>query len=421
MYYTSTRDKSIRKTLSEAMLGGLADDGGLFVPETIPKINLADFTPDLSYPEFAEKLLHTFFAGDILDDQLKEICQEAFTFPIPLTQVNKNTFLLELSHGPTSSFKDIGARFLAACLNRLSEKQKTTILVATSGDTGSAVASAFYQKPNINVIILYPKGQVSERQEHQITCWDDNINALAVKGSFDDCQRLIKSAFQDEWWKTHTHLSSANSINIGRLLPQLTYYAYCSMQFYHQHKAQAGFIIPTGNLGNATAGYWAKLIGFPIREITLSTNANKAVPDYLQSGKFKARPSIATVANAMDVGNPSNFERLYDTYKNYLIFKENVTAYSVSDEEIKSTIKEYYEKYNIILCPHTATASFVREKLSAQPWIVVSTADASKFDTVIEPILKTVIPIPASLQTLLERKTYVHEIEPDLNEIRKLI
>jgi threonine synthase len=250
MYFISTRNKDIRKTLSQAIQSGLADDGGLFVPEYFPQVDLQKFIPDLMYPEFAKKILHTFFLNDPLDEKLLQLCNDAFMFPIPLKKLNSNTFILELFHGPTSSFKDFGARFLAECLNVISEGQKTTIMVATSGDTGSAVASAFYKKLNINVIILYPDKKISERQQHQITCWDNNILALAVDGTFDDCQNLVKNAFQDQWCKKHWHLSSANSINIGRLLPQIIYYAYSSLKFYHQYKIFPSFIVPTGNLGN---------------------------------------------------------------------------------------------------------------------------------------------------------------------------
>lgn len=421
MNFFSTRNKEICKSLSEVIQAGLASDGGLFVPDYFPQIDLEQFTPDLSYVDFAEKILHDFFLDDKLAEKLSPLCKEAFTFPVPLKKLNNNTFILELFHGPTSSFKDFGVRFLAGCLNELSRKQKTTIMVATSGDTGSAVASAFYQKTNINVIILYPDQQISARQEHQITCWDKNILALAVKGTFDDCQQLVKTAFQDPWWQQNLHLSSANSINIGRLLPQIIYYAYSSLQFYHQHKTAAGYIIPTGNLGNATAAYWAKAMGFPLREIVLATNANKAIPDYLRSGEFQPRPSIATLANAMDVGNPSNFERLCYLFNTYEIFKKNVKAISASDIDIRNTIKDIYQQTSMIICPHTATACFARKKLSNQPWIVVATADPSKFDTVIEPIIHTKIPIAAQLQELLNKPAHVLRVDKKLGDMQKIV
>lgn len=419
MNFISTRNEDLQLTLSDAIRAGLASDGGLFVPAYFPSIDLKAFDADLSYPDFAEKLLMSFFQGDALCEKLSTICHNTFTFRIPLKTLNDHTYILELFHGPTLSFKDVGARFLAECLNFASSQKKTTIMVATSGDTGSAVASAFHGKSNIQVIILYPKGQISERQAHQITCWDNNVIALAVNGTFDDCQRLVKSAFHDNWWLQHTHLSSANSINIGRLLPQMTYYAYISLQFYKKHGTQAGFIVPTGNLGNATAGYWAKAMGFPIREIALSTNANQVIPDYLQSGKYHPRTSIPTLANAMDVGNPSNFERLTYLFNTFDSFKKNIQAISVDDEVIKKTILDTYQKNHMIICPHTATACFARTQLPNEPWIVVATADPSKFDTVIEPIIHTSIPVAPQLQALLNKKTQTIEIQPSLKAIEE--
>jgi threonine synthase len=421
MKFISTRHNQISKTLSEAIFMGLSEDGGLFLPEHFPQVDLNDFSAELSYPEFAAQTLKGFFENDLLEPHLLQICQNAFNFPLPLQTLNKNTFVLELFHGPTSSFKDFGARFLAECLNIISSHKKTTIMVATSGDTGSAVASAFYKKNNVNVIILYPHKQISERQEHQITCWGDNVIGLAVQGSFDDCQHLVKTAFTDPWWKNEMKLSSANSINIGRLLPQMIYYAYTSLQFYERSKTAAGFIIPTGNLGNATAAYWAKQMGFPIREIVLATNANTTIPDYLQTGNYQPRASISTLANAMDVGNPSNFERLSFLFKPYESFKKNVSAISVDDEAIQKTIQAIYQETQMIICPHTATACFARKALSEEPWIVVATADPCKFDTVIEPLIHTQVPVAPALQALLHKPTHVQVIDKTLEAIQAAI
>lgn len=419
MHFFSTRNTNIRKSLSEAILSGLAEDGGLFVPEYFPKVDLKQFSSGLSYPAFAEKVLRPYFADDLLESSLNKICQDSFTFPIPLQQLNETDFILELYHGPTLSFKDFGARFLAECLNV--ENQKITILVATSGDTGSAVASAFYRKKNMNVVILYPKGKISKRQEQQMICWGENVLALAVEGSFDDCQRLVKTAFQDANWRKQYHLSSANSINIGRLLPQTTYYAYHSLRFYREHNAAPGFIIPTGNLGHATAAYWAKLMGFPIREIVVSTNANQTISDYIKSGKFTPRASVATLANAMDVGNPSNFERLTFLYPEFERFKQNVKAVAASDEDIRRTIKIIYQEYGVLIDPHTATAFFAREQFADEPWIMVATADPCKFEEIIEPIAGKSIFIPEQMQIMLEKPSNVIIVKPDLDEIQKLI
>jgi threonine synthase len=419
MYYFSTRNNKLHNTLSEAIVSGLAPDGGLFIPDHFPKMEMTYFPNDLTYPDFAAEMLRPFFENDALAPYLNQICKKAFTFPLPLQQLNDLDFVLELFHGPTLSFKDIGARFLAEALEILGHKM--TIMVATSGDTGSAVAAAFYRKKNINVIILYPTGKISGRQEHQITSWGDNVLALAVNGTFDDCQRLVKLAFQDTWWKEHYHVSSANSINIGRLLPQTTYYAYHSLQFYRKHHAAPGFIIPTGNLGHATACFWAKKMGFPIRDIVISTNANLTIPDYLKTGEFKPRPSVSTLANAMDVGNPSNFERLEHLYPQWDEFKKNVKSISASDDDIKKTIKKCYQEYDRIICPHTATAFFAREHFAEEPWIMVSTADPCKFEEVIEPLIGQAIPVASQMKDMLLKPAVRKIVNADLNDIRTIV
>jgi threonine synthase len=416
MFFYSTRNRNLHQTLSQAMLQGLAPDGGLFVPQEFPQINYTQLNPNLTYAQFAAIILAAYFYKDKLEPNLSPLCNSAFNFPLPLKQLNHNTYVLELFHGPTLSFKDFGARFLAECMRYLEQKQKTTILVATSGDTGSAVASAFHHKPKIEVAILFPYGQISPRQQQQISCWDDNILALAVNGSFDDCQQLVKQAFNANNYKIN--LSSANSINIARLLPQLTYYAYTSWNFYLQHKQAVGFIIPSGNVGNATAAFWAKSMGFPIREIVLATNQNQVISDYLKNGVYAPRPSIPTLANAMDVGNPNNFERLRHLYHNdYLKLKTAVRAFSVSDRQIRETIDNTKQAFNYIVCPHTATACFIRQQLDQQPWVIVATADPCKFDTIIEPIIKQTLPIAPQLQQLLNQPAKIITINPSLNEL----
>ncbi len=421
MKYIDTRNQQPVTNLTDAIRQGLTASGGLFVPEYIPEIDLKEYVNKTEYANFSSMVLNDYFAGDVLQADLQQICNNAFTFPLPLTQLNGNTWLLELFHGPTLSFKDFGARFLAECLQRIPTEKKMTIMVATSGDTGSAVASALHGKKNINVIILYPKGKISKRQEQQITCWGDNVIALAVRGNFDDCQHLVKSAFQDKWWQEHFTLGSANSINVGRLLPQITYYAFSSMQYYQQYHQLPGYIVPTGNLGNATAAYYAKLMGFPIREIVLATNANMTLVDYLQTGKFIPRQTIATLANAMDVGNPSNFERLQYLFNTFESFKKNVRAFSVSDDEIRETIVKVYREDNKIICPHTATACFVRQKLSDEPWVVVATADACKFDSVVEPLIHAEIPQSAQMLEMCSKPVKMHEVENNLEAVRECL
>ncbi len=421
MYFVSTNQQAAPCTLSEAIHRGLAQDGGLFIPQAFPHLDLRRFSADLSFPDFAQSVLKPFFEGDILENQLSDFCQRAFNFPLPLKKIDSSTSILELFHGPTLSFKDFGARFLAEALNFLSGPQKTTVMAATSGDTGSAVAAAIYLKPHLQTVILYPEGKISARQEHQMTCWDENVLALAVKGTFDDCQTLVKSAFQDPVWNRLLHLSSANSINIGRLLPQVCYYAYISFQFYHARKQAPGFIIPTGNLGNATAAYWAKILGFPIREIVLATNANLVLSDFINTGNFRPRPSLSTLANAMDVGNPSNFARLKQLYPDFSTFKENVSVYSATDEDIRDSIQEMYKDHQVLVCPHTATACFARDNLSEQPWIIVATADPCKFNDIIEPLLKVPVPIAPQLQVLLDKPIQRISVDSNLEAIKQVL
>ncbi|MGN0907883.1 MAG: threonine synthase [Bullifex sp.] len=417
MYYYSTRDseRAVKLSASEAILKGLAADGGLFVPSTLPalsgKVNLS-----LPYADFACEVLKPFFEGDELYDELGDICRGAFSFPVVLNDL-KDTSVLELFHGPTSAFKDFGARFLAFSMEKLLVKkgEKLCILVATSGDTGGAVASAFYKRQNLSVKVLFPKGRVAERQRRQLTCWDDNISSYEVRGSFDDCQRMVKSAFVDP---SLSGLSSANSINLGRLLPQMVYYVYASMLHKERTGKEPVIIIPSGNVGNCTGAYWAKAIGAPIKRIVLAVNANTTIPEYLESGEYKPRDSVRTLANAMDVGAPSNMERLFSLFPTYEAMKENVSSWSVSDEEIKRTIVDEYRKEGYILCPHTACAERVRlDHFGSEPVIIVSTAHPAKFETVVEPLIGTTVPMPEALADLVNRPSTFTEIGTDYREL----
>ncbi len=416
MQYHSTRENTPPCPFSDALRAGLAADGGLYVPDSFPQIDL-DTLREAHYVETATQLLTPYFTDDILLPDLSAICSQAFNFPVPLNKINDNTYLLELFHGPTLAFKDFGARFLAECLNRLSTDTKTTLMIATSGDTGSAVAAAFHGKENIQVVILYPEGKISDRQAHQITCWGDNILALAIDGTFDDCQHLVKSTFTDANWQDYTRLSTANSINIGRLLPQMTYYAFSSLQFLNSQGEKPGFIVPSGNFGNVTAAFWAKAMGFPIRDIAVATNANTVVPDYLATGHYAPRASVETLANAMDVGKPSNFERLQYLFPALDTMRAHMPATAVSDHDITATIKHWYQTYNKIICPHTATACFAREQLSDQPWVAVATADASKFANVIEPMIGAPVPVPSQLAALLAKPTHLTSVKNDASAV----
>ena len=417
MYYYSTRDKerAVKLSASQAILKGLAADGGLFVPSVLPALS-DKVSLSLSYADFAAEVLKPFFEGDELYDELAYICRGAFSFPVVLNEL-KDVSVLELFHGPTSAFKDFGARFLAFSMEKLLVRkgEKLCILVATSGDTGGAVASAFHKRQNLSVKVLFPKGRVAERQRRQLTCWDDNISSFEVRGSFDDCQRMVKSAFVDP---SLSGLSSANSINLGRLLPQMVYYVYASMLYKERTGKEPVIIIPSGNVGNCTGAYWAKAIGAPIKRIVLAVNANTTIPEYLDSGEYKPRDSVRTLANAMDVGAPSNMERLFSLFPSYEEMKANVSAWSVSDEEIKKTIVDEYRKEGYVLCPHTACAERVRlDHFDGEPVIIVSTAHPAKFDTVVEPLIGNTVPMPAALADLVNRPSTFTEIGTDYREL----
>ena len=417
MYYYSTRDKerAVKLSASQAILKGLAADGGLFVPSVLPELS-DKVSLSLSYADFAAEVLKPFFEGDELYDELGDICRGAFSFPVVLNEL-KDVSVLELFHGPTSAFKDFGARFLAFSMEKLLVRkgEKLCILVATSGDTGGAVASAFHKRQNLSVKVLFPKGRVAERQRRQLTCWDDNISSFEVRGSFDDCQRMVKSAFVDP---SLSGLSSANSINLGRLLPQMVYYVYASMLYKERTGKEPVIIIPSGNVGNCTGAYWAKAIGAPIKRIVLAVNANTTIPEYLESGEYKPRDSVRTLANAMDVGAPSNMERLFSLFPSYEEMKANVSAWSVSDEEIKKTIVDEFRKEGYVLCPHTACAERVRlDHFDGEPVIIVSTAHPAKFDTVVEPLIGNTVPMPAALADLVNRPSTFTEIGTDYREL----
>ncbi len=421
MKFVSTRNSELKVNLSEALQMGLAKDGGLYIPEYFPQFDWESLDPNISYPDFAYQLLKPFFDEDELKEKLHQICKESFTFEAPVITLDEHNYVLELFHGPTLSFKDFGARFLASCLSQIKSNKSFSILVATSGDTGSAVAAAFYQKPNINVVVMFPEGKISHRQERQITCWGDNVLALSVKGNFDDCQRLVKEAFGENWWHQRTYLNTSNSINIGRLLPQSSYYAYSAWQFYIKHKKQANYIVPSGNIGNVTACFWAKKMGLPIGDIVISQNENNVIGEYLQTQLMPNKKSIETLANAMDVGKPSNFERLSKLLGSFDAFKATIKSYKAADTEIIEAIKKAKEKYNYIACPHTATAFFARENQpfeeKLKPYLMVATADPAKFNDVVEPALEEKVELPQRLKLLLEKEQTAKHIVPDMQEL----
>ena len=410
MVMISTRGKD-KDTLSNAILKGLALDGGLYVPQSFTKVN---FNSN-DYKTLAKEALSQFFKGDELEDELDSLIEKAFNFPSPLHFLKDGkAATLELFHGPTAAFKDFGARFLAFSTEALLKKRggHLTILVATSGDTGSAVASAFYKREGIRVKILFPKGGISPRQKKLLTIWGENIESYEVNGTFDDCQKMVKDAFNDKDYKEKYALSSANSINIARLLPQMTYYVYSSVLYFNKTGVKPLFIIPSGNVGNATAAYYALTIGAPIERIVLAQNANRPVVDYIRDGVYTPRGSIKTLANAMDVGAPSNIERLFNLYPTLDEFKAHVDAYSVTDDEILRAIKSTYESENYIICPHTACAKKVYDDhFKGKNAVIVSTADPAKFENVIDKAIGVKPDLPHSLDELLKRDEVYKNIE----------
>ncbi len=427
LQFVSTRGGAPPVSLSEAIAQGLAPDGGLYIPTRLPTVDAAGAAAARTLPAVARAALAGFFSGDRLQSAVGEIADAALDLSAPTTAVaaaEHPLYALELFHGPTAAFKDFGARFLAESLQRLESQAPTpmTILVATSGDTGGAVAAAFHRRPWVRVVILYPAGLVSPRQEQQLCCWGENVSSLRIAGTFDDCQRLVKAAFGDSALAARHRFSSANSINIGRLLPQMVYYVASSLDIGRRTGAKPSYIIPAGNLGNAFAAVWARALGFPIGRIILAHNVNRTVPDFLKSGIWQPRPSIATLASAMDVGNPSNMERVRALYPTVSGIREQLSADSVDDATIRARIGEDFMRYGREWCPHTATAAEVYARLSAterraHPWVVVATAHPAKFNEIVEPIIGRPVAVPESLDRLLRLPQRALDLPPTLEAL----
>lgn len=423
MRYRSTRGAA-SVTFSEAIEAGLAADGGLYVPRAWPRIDLDAAAAAPTLPELAARVLAPFVAGDRLADALPTICARTLSFPIPLVPLTANASLLELFWGPTSAFKDVGARFLAQCLRELGvgdSDRPRTILVATSGDTGGAVAAAFHRQPGIEVVVLFPRDGVSPRQRQQLTCWGDNVHSFAVRGTFDDCQRLLKTALGDVGWRTRRRLTTANSINLGRLLPQMVYYAAAALQHRRATGTPPAFVVPTGNVGNATAALWARRAGLPISRVVMACNDNRVVPEFLASGAWTPRPSKRTLANAMDVGDPSNMERVRDLFPDLDRLRAVLTAVGVDDAAIERTIRGGPSRYGRTWDPHTATAIHVLETERLHDAIVVATAHPAKFPEIVEPLIGHAVDIPPALAVLLARPSHCVEIDADLDALGRAL
>ncbi len=427
MQFVSTRHAAPAATLSAAIAAGLAPDGGLYVPQQRPQAQRWQAQGSLA--RNAEAVLAPFFAGDALAPHLATLCAEAFNFPAPLRALSTpGDHVLELFHGPTAAFKDFGARFLAASLAQLQRDRARplTIVVATSGDTGAAVAAAFHRQPGIRVVVLYPDGRVSPRQAHQLGCFGDNIHALRVAGSFDDCQAMVKQALGDRELQAEVPLSSANSISLGRWLPQMSYYADAALTHHEATGEVLNLVVPTGNLGNAMAAVLARAMGLPLGQIALATNANDVLPRFFHGGGYRPLHSVATLANAMDVGAPSNFERLrwlYEEDDDALRAAFRVEA--VDDAAIRELIARRHAAAGEVFCPHTATAVKLLEHLRAEgvqgDWAVAATAHPAKFESVVEPLIGRPIEVPPALSALLERPAHAESCPPHYAALREFL
>ncbi|MCP4437999.1 MAG: threonine synthase [Aureispira sp.] len=393
MQYFNTRNPEEKVSFKDAVVKGLADDKGLYMPESIPQLpdNFWKTITDKSDLEIAMEVIYPYVSDDLNKETLEKILAGTLSFSTPVVNVKDNIYSLELFHGPTMAFKDVGARFMSRCLGQFKSDQKVTVLVATSGDTGSAVANGFWKIDGVDVLILFPKGKVSAFQEYQMTSLGHNIHTAEVEGAFDDCQTLVKQALCDPALKAKMQLSSANSINIARLLPQMLYYFFAYKQLQEKHAGQELVVcVPSGNFGNLTAGLVAKRMGLPVQHFIAATNANDTFTDFMKTGEYNPKPSVMTYSNAMDVGAPSNFERLHDLYnKDIEAIREDISSFSVSDEETLVEIKKTYEETSYILDPHGAVGKIALEKVLKpnQVGVFLETAHPKKFDSVVEKAL----------------------------------
>ena len=429
MKYYSTSNKNHQVNLKEAVFKGLALDKGLYMPQSIPVLPKEFFAniKKLSFRELSFEIASALFHTDIPLNELKKINDEALDFETPLVNVHDSVYSLELFHGPTLAFKDVGARYMARMLAYFTRGYQSEIhvLVATSGDTGSAVANGFLGVPGIKVHILYPKGLVSYLQEKQFTTLGQNITALEVEGSFDDCQRLVKEAFVDAEVNSKLTLTSANSINLARLLPQSFYYFNAFRQLQENY-GKLAFSVPSGNFGNITSGLIAKKMGLPVDQYIATTNINDVVPEYLRTGKYTARPSMATVANAMDVGDPSNFTRILDLYGNsHKAIANDILGYSYNDTEIKRCISEVSKKHKYLTDPHGATAymglsQFLLEN-KGYTGIFLETAHPAKFSKTVEESLGHTIEIPEKLAEFGKKEKVSLEMAADYLAFREYL
>lgn len=411
MKYYSTNHQTTQATLRDAVVKGLASDKGLYMPEVIKSLpkEFFDTIENLSFQEMSYRVADAFFGEDVPADILKQIVYDTLAFDVPVVRVTENIYSLELFHGPTLAFKDVGARFMARLLGhfiRQEGKEMVNVLVATSGDTGSAVANGFLGVEGIHVYVLYPKGKVSAIQECQFTTLGQNITAIEVDGVFDDCQALVKNSFMDKELNAHMKLTSANSINVARFLPQAFYYFYAYAQMKKQGKSDNLVVcVPSGNFGNITAGLFGKQMGLPIKRFIAANNRNDIFYNYLQSGVYMPKPSVATIANAMDVGDPSNFARILDLYKeSHAAIKAEISGTTYTDEQIRETVAQTYVKTGYLLDPHGACGFRALEE-GLQPdevGVFLETAHPAKFLETVEGIINDKVEIPVKLQEFMK-------------------
>lgn len=428
MLYYSTNSTSPKVDFREATIKGQAPDKGLYFPEQKPALP-GDFIKNLlqySKEEIALQVITPFVGNTITKPALEKIVAETVAFDFPLVTIDSTISSLELFHGPTLAFKDVGARFMSRCLGYFMQHntQKVTVLVATSGDTGSAVAAGFHKVDGVDVVILYPSGKVSGVQELQLTTWGDNITALEIEGSFDDCQQMVKDAFADEQLMQTLFLTSANSINVARWLPQQFYYFYALQQW--QHKEPPVISVPSGNFGNICAGLLAYKSGLPVKKFIAACNANDSVTYYLDTNEYSPKKSIPTLSNAMDVGHPSNFVRLLQIFeKNFGAIKNSLSSYSISDEETKETISEVYKTKNYLLDPHGAVGyCALRKYLDEHPGekgLLLETAHPVKFYDVVEPVTKEKIVLPDSVKALSAKEKKSIKMEAKTERLKEFL
>lgn len=430
MKYYSTNKNSPEVSLQEAVVKGLAPDKGLYMPEHIEKLpqEFFDKIDTFSFQEMSFEVAKTFFGDDIDTETLRKIVYDTLAFDTPIVEVEKSIYSLELFHGPTLAFKDVGGRFMARLLEYFVKKQgqkDVKVLVATSGDTGSAVANGFLGVEGIHVYVLYPKGKVSKIQECQFTTLGQNITALEVDGTFDDCQALVKTAFLDDELNKVLNLTSANSINVARFLPQAFYYFNAYAQLKRQGKADnVVFSVPSGNFGNITAGLIAKAMGLPVKRFIAANNSNDIFFQYLQTGVYSPRASVQTIANAMDVGNPSNFARVLDLYKNsHKAIVAEITGFSYNDKTIATTVKKAFEETGYLLDPHGACGyKSLKENLRAdETGVFLETAHPAKFLETVEEIIGEKVEIPAKLQAFMQGEKKSILLANDFKDFKKLL